>query len=331
MFRRLFLPLCCLLILSIPIATAQNTECVQAQNFIDVSNYVQTQDYPAPELDITCDENTFTVWSNSIPNFEFIPLTPGDLSEIDRTYTMPANPEIGDETTSIRLLGPVAVAVNGLPIYGPNEGGNLGYGDPYLDAILDFCNGHTGPGGSYHFHAMPSCLFDDYEGKVGLVVGYALDGFPILAPYACVDADCTAVEEVESSWQRTSSDNNAWLAHEYVEGSGDLDECNGMTLPDGSYAYFATATFPYGVACYRGTPTEPVNAGTVAEAIDSNFTNVQGGPGGGQGGPPNNDGGQGGPQNNGQGTGGQGGPPNNNGGGQGPGGNNPPPPPNNNG
>ena len=129
---------------------------------------------------------TFTISSNGIPNFEFTPLTPNDLQVANQTTTIPTNPEIASETTSIPLLGTVAIAVNGLPIFGPNEAGNLGYGDPYLDAILDFCNGHTGAGGQYHFHAVPSCLFDNYEGKVGLVVGYALDGFPILAPYACV-------------------------------------------------------------------------------------------------------------------------------------------------
>jgi len=53
----------------------------------------------------------------------------------------------------------------------------------------------------------------------------------------------------------------AWDAHEYVAGSGDLDACNGMIRADGSYAYYATDTFPYLLSCYRGEADAPVMAG----------------------------------------------------------------------
>ena len=133
-----------------------------------------------------------------------------------------------------------------------NEAAPQGWGDPYLDEILDFCNGHTAFRGEYHFHARPDCLFEDIEGNPALVVAYALDGYPILAPYACEDTACSLIKKVESSWQRTQNVQAAWEAHEYVAGSGDLDRCNGMILADGSYAYFATDTFPYFLGCYRG-------------------------------------------------------------------------------
>ncbi|MFZ1753332.1 MAG: YHYH protein, partial [Caldilineaceae bacterium] len=136
--------------------------------------------------------------------------------------------------------------------------------------MLDFCNGHTGPSGDYHFHARPECLFTDFEGNTSLVVAYALDGYPILAPYVCEDNACTAVKEVQSSWQRISNVTAAWDAHEYVAGSGDLDRCNGTTLADGSYAYFAIDSFPYFLACYHGNATQAAG----------------GNPGGGPGGPP---------------------------------------------
>jgi hypothetical protein len=73
-----------------------------------------------------------------------------------------------------------------------------------------------------------------------------------LAPYVCEDSACTKVGEVQSSWQRTQDVRDAWQAHEYIEGSGDLDQCNGMIRPDGTYAYYATDTFPYILGCYRG-------------------------------------------------------------------------------
>ncbi|MEM7345662.1 MAG: YHYH protein, partial [Chloroflexota bacterium] len=45
------------------------------------------------------------------------------------------------------------------------------------------------------------------------------------------------------------------------EGSGDLDQCNGLTLADGSYAYFATDTFPYFMGCYYGVANLPRTPG----------------------------------------------------------------------
>ena len=44
---------------------------------------------------------------------------------------------------------------------------------------------------------------------------------------------------------------------EYVEGSGDLDECNGRVgvtpeFPDGIYHYYATDSYPYLQRCVKG-------------------------------------------------------------------------------
>ena len=39
--------------------------------------------------------------------------------------------------------------------------------------------------------------------------------------------------------------------YRYVEGSGDLDECNGKFV-NGIYKYFATETFPFFPRCHWG-------------------------------------------------------------------------------
>ncbi|MCB0168553.1 MAG: YHYH protein [Anaerolineae bacterium] len=234
-----------------PIA-AVSTGC-PTEHFLDVSTY--TQGSIQPQLNVTCTADTVIVESNGIPNFEFVQITPNVLQSQSHHWQFPLHPTMADTPADIPLLGPIGVAVNGLPIYGPNEAPNQDYGDPYLDQILDYCNGHTGPRGDYHFHARPDCLFEDMEGNVSLVIAYAFDGYPILAPYICVDAVCSQTKEVQSSWQRTSNVRNAWDAHEYIAGSGDLDQCNGMIGPDGSYRYYATDTFPYFLGCYRGQAT----------------------------------------------------------------------------
>ncbi len=219
-----------------------------ADAFLDVQPDPANSAYPDPQLSVSCSDSSMQVSSNGIPNYEFVAITPGRLTERDNNWSIPLAPSGTKE--ALPLLGDAGVLVNGIPIFGPNEGGNLGFGDPYLDDVLDFCNGHVGPSG-YHNHATPECIFDDYENNVGLVVGYSLDGWPILAPFECADAACTQVVELQSSWQLTNPDAvAAWEKHSYVAGSGDLDDCNGKIQADGSYAYYSTATFPYFMGCY---------------------------------------------------------------------------------
>lgn len=230
--------------------TVAQQDC-SVEDFLDVSTFSQAG-LPTPELNVYCEGDMMIVNANGIPNFEYTRVTPNGLAEQNYRWQIPLTPTEAAETSPIPLLGPVAIAVNGLPIFGPNEAPFDDYGDPLLDQLLDYCNGHTAPGGIYHFHARPDCLFETVEGEVGLVIGYAFDGYPILAPYLCEDESCSSVIEAVSSWQRTSDVRNAWEANEYVAGSGNLDRCNGTYLADGSYAYFATDMFPYFLGCYHG-------------------------------------------------------------------------------
>jgi hypothetical protein len=223
-----------------------------ADRFIDVQTHPANTAYPAPQVQVTCNSTTFVVQSNGIPNFEFVRTTPSDLAAQNYTWEMPLQPQPATAPGDVPLGGPVAVAVNGIPIFGPTESPQADYADPYLDGLLDYCNGHTAQRGDYHYHARPDCIFAQVDGQVGLVMGYAFDGYPILAPYLCQDEACTSAKEVRSSWQRTQDVRSAWDAHQYVAGSGDLDQCNGQTFADGSYAYFATDTFPYFIGCYHG-------------------------------------------------------------------------------
>jgi hypothetical protein len=133
------------------------------------------------------------------------------------------------------------------------------FGDPVYNAIVDFCKGHTGPQGDYHYHALvQECLAQAaLEGVPSPIIGYALDGFPIYGPNGCLDAACTQVATFSSSWQQTGDPSElAWERHAFTPSSDPtkLDQCNGRIGPDGSYAYYATATFPYTIGCYHGVP-----------------------------------------------------------------------------
>ena len=115
-------------------------------------------------------------------------MTPNGLQTQNYQWQVPLNPTAASEPTDVPLLGAIAFTVNGMPIFAPNEAPRDNYGDAYLDGLLDYCNGHTAQQGTYHYHARPDCLFENSEGNPYLVIGYGLDGYPILAPYACTDA-----------------------------------------------------------------------------------------------------------------------------------------------
>jgi hypothetical protein len=226
-------------------------------NFQDVSQDDPPDGYPDPFLEVTCEGNEVTVFSNGIPNFEYFQVTPNVLEEQDYAWRFPLNPTQANQTGEIPLGGPSAVSINGLPIFGPTEAPQDGYNDPILDELLDYCGGHTAPGGVYHYHFRPECIYEEEDGSVSIIVGYSFDGYPIFGPWACDDAQCDTVSKMQSSWQPSGEPNPAssWEQNEYVEGLGDLDECNGRIGADGNYRYYATDTFPYFMGCYRGTPT----------------------------------------------------------------------------
>ena len=42
--------------------------------------------------------------------------------------------------------------------------------------------------------------------------------------------------------------------YKFISGAGELDECNGLTINDGTYAYIITKEFPFVPRCWRGLP-----------------------------------------------------------------------------
>ena len=252
--------------------------------------------YPDPELDLSYDDNYIIIESNDIPTFEFVSTTPNALRAQDFRWEIPRFPSPAIETTQIPLLGTVAITTSGMPIYGPNEAQHPDpFGDPYINGILDFCHGHTGGQGDYHFHFAPTCMIEAPDGveEHYNIIGFALDGYPIIAHYKSLpnkegaeafDWQETTGFEPDSDYKASVIDNGqvseyAWDNHKYNENrpNSTLDECNGRELgikilSDGTkfnekaffnfdYAYFATAEFPYLMAKYKGTPNSAGDTG----------------------------------------------------------------------
>jgi hypothetical protein len=250
------------------------SDCPQAATMLDVSKAPGAgKDYPAPTLSAKCTDTSFVVDSNCIPPYTFVQTTPNPLTANNEHYEIPLHPTVAAKTTEIPLLGTVGFAVNGLPFFGPNEGATpveSAFGDPVYNGLMDPCQGHTAY--EYHYHSMDvKCLdknslvaepwmnADPPADQASPIIGWALDGFPIYGSHECADKSCSKVVVMQSGYEKVGDPKTyAWKAYAWKEHAGDatyLDECNGHTGPNGDYHYHATATFPYILGCYRGTPS----------------------------------------------------------------------------
>jgi hypothetical protein len=118
------------------------------------------------------------------------------------------------------------------------------------------------------------------------VIGFAFDGYPIYGPYG--NGADKILKEMRSSYRLREGENgyggiDDW---EYVEGLGDLDECNGITSEvsgmDGDlYHYHASKIsgsgeigFPYFILCYSGVPeTSNMNQGDQGQGPGAGMQN----------------------------------------------------------
>lgn len=205
-------------------------------------------DLPDPTVSASCVEDTVVITSNQIPDFPYIETSPGNPQEYDLEYTIPAVPTMAEAVSDVQALGAIGIAINGIPIFGATEG----TGGDVLSLAGGFneCGGHNGPTG-YHYHTFSVigsdvCLFSEAQASADpQLFGYAFDGYPIYSGNF----------QYTSSWSLTDPSlfaTDTFSAHTFTEGSGDLDQCNGLTDADGNYAYYTTDEFPYTLGCYRG-------------------------------------------------------------------------------
>ena len=157
-------------------------------------------------------------------------------------WKIPLSPAIAAVTTSA-VDGPIAVAINGVPIFNPCKQGGCANGDTKVLGELDACNGHAGRADDYHYHAAPTCMM---AGKPAAYwdthpVGWALDGFAI---FGYNNADGTVATRDATCGGNTSAVSNA---------------------PSG-FSYHVTDASPYVLSCFKGTPS-PDLAGQGAKYI----------------------------------------------------------------
>ena len=152
----------------------------------------------------------------------------------------------------------------------------------------DMNHAHVQPNGEYHYHGMPELLMEFLGNNQGMtIVGWASDGFPVYARNGFSNANDSTSEviELQSSYKLKSQPDanrpNTLTAllggpgqgsnnlnrpiemgaftqdYEYVEGLGDLDQCNGRfgvtpEFPNGIYYYVVSDDFPFFTRCLKG-------------------------------------------------------------------------------
>lgn len=228
--------------------------------------------------------------STGIPNHDFESTLGCCATEQNSVWTIPLKPELSyEDPVQAPERGAVAFTVTGVAIYGPEEGPGgdavaLEYGyfeEDRQPVDLGICGGHAGPGGEYHYHYDSNCMHwhedsqDISEYVVGLaasvvskIVGVAFDGFPIYSTYEENSAG-KSIEMTSSYRLKIGEDGYGGIEdYEFMEGIGDLDECNGHfaitpEAPNGTYHYHSTLTngdgdlgFPYFPLCYKGIVNE---------------------------------------------------------------------------
>lgn len=222
--------------------------------------------------------------TNAIPNHDFNDggrAFPNNVSEQNDQFEISNAPTIASQATPISLTIDNAILLNGVKVdllaagcfgigngkVGCNDMNQPWRYDPMHQAngfAVDSHNAHAQPDGTYHYHGSPLSLFEhDDTQQTSPVIGFAADGFPIFGSNIDIGNE---IRKVRSSYRlksgnRPSGDGEPGGSYdgtyrddyEYVEGLGDLDECNGMMKNEG-YGYYITENYPYVLACFSGTP-----------------------------------------------------------------------------
>lgn len=219
--------------------------------------------------------------TNSLPNHKTgaFPTrgNPNTISAQDKTYTFPLTPKYSGIPQWVREPG---IALNGVKFEpGTAEVVVCDTGENYrveafqdlINLGLDFNHAHVQPTGAYHYHGTPTLAIENFDRGDDLVhIGFATDGFPIYfsksdvykPSYKLIEGnrdgeDCTYTNPKNTINVSVGEHHDGTYTSdfEYIDGYGDLDACNGITI-DGKYMYFVTTAFPYVSRCLMGEVIE---------------------------------------------------------------------------
>ncbi|MFM8178779.1 MAG: YHYH protein, partial [Candidatus Kapaibacterium sp.] len=232
-----------------------------ARGYNNFLTNVQSVYYTATDVYVKC---------TSVPDYTIGPWqsNPNTPAQQNFTFKITRTPTKNTGNPVQTPLGHTGVWSNGVSIFNAKDGMTyMNQGKWNRDALFwegisfDNCLGHPAPGGEYHHHVNPTCLYDDTDSTHhSPIIGYAFDGYPIYGAYGYANTNGTgAIVRMRTSFVVTTATTRAsgpamtaqYPAgcfiedYSYVAGSGDLDDHNGRfcitpEYPNGTYAYFVT-------------------------------------------------------------------------------------------
>jgi YHYH protein len=149
---------------------------------------------------------------------------PNPISAMPLNFDIPLNPQRA-ATPGCLPMGMIGFTLTGVPLYNALDDAGR---DAAAHEVQDLCDGHPQGKGQYHYHSSSPCLPGAEENKI---VGWALDGFPIIGMKDASGKELT---------------------------NADLDACHGQDTDvsvDGrayTYACRLTREYPYTMGCYSG-------------------------------------------------------------------------------
>ncbi len=213
-----------------------------------------------PKLRTRSDGRYFYVESDAIPDHNMMVGIKAWQQQVpvpqpftgDNSWQIPLNPVPARNPMSTRnnfLLGAIAFAVNGVPIF--NALNNRGV-DCYAAGELDHWGGHCGRGDDYHYHVAPVHL----QKIVGAdkPVAWALDGYPI---YGYTESNGAAPRNLDSFKGHdhgTGYHYHATKSYPYLNGGfhGEVQHDGSQVIPQPRGAPIRPATSPLRGATITG-------------------------------------------------------------------------------
>ncbi|MCM2678508.1 sulfatase-like hydrolase/transferase [Echinimonas agarilytica] len=265
--------------------TSRSVSCADyANDYVsDVVDVNEAQLFQG-DLSIAVVGNKCVFDTNAIPNHDFNDGDagfPNQVSAQSDQFQVTTAPSFAAAPTELSLQIDNALLLNGVKVdllaagcFGIGNG-KVGCNDmstpwrydpmhPVNGFRVDTHNAHAQPDGTYHYHGTPNAFYHQTDVVESPVIGFAADGFPIFGPFY-TDGEGVVRKAVPSyrlkSGNRPMDDESPGGGYdgsflddyEYVQGLGDLDVCNGMTVND-HYGYYITDDYPYVLACFQGTP-----------------------------------------------------------------------------
>ncbi len=269
-----------------PLITSWAINTTSATGYNSLPSNVQTVQYSATQVYVS---------ASCIPGYNIGPWASNPNTPTNQNFVCKFTlaPTQNTSTPIYTALGNVGLWSNGVAIFNPKDGQywngsaftmgqtTTGFNRNalvYEGVSFDACLGHPAPGGCYHNHVNPSCLYNSTLTTVhSPIIGYAFDGFPVYGAYAYTNTNGTGpIKRMTPSYVLAASTGSVLLGantasataspttatsrnngppvnatyplgnmledYIYVAGSGDLDYHNGR--------FCVTPEYPAGTYAY---------------------------------------------------------------------------------